>query len=229
MSLVKINNNQVHFQDPTAVVFIPWSNGRIISSTGDFYDVHDIVGDTFSLTQDDADRTEIPWEFGDDPLDENISLGNRNLSMECLDYQNSIMKAMFGWTEADTSSSSTPSPDTDYVIAPSQYSELVCSVILTFEGKSIVMPKVKMDSKVAFENLRSDIARGTLGGVLYATDIRFETAAKLVETGLFFVKHPSSGTKNFTIGATMSGSTISGGTIVKIASDGTVALDATGQ
>lgn len=212
MAVTKINNNQVRFQDPTSVVFIPWSNGTIGT---DGYDIHDIVGDTFSLTQDDADRTEIPWEFGDDPLDENISLGNRNLTMECLDYQNSIMTALFGWDE---------SSNHDFAWAPSQYEELICTIVLTFEGKSIVMPKVKMDSKTAFENLRSDIARGTLGGVLYATDVQFGSATSLTETGLFFVKHPSSSTNDFVIGATISGSTISGGVKVSIGTDGTVSL-----
>ena len=64
MAITKINTNQVRFNDPTGIIFIPWENGAIGS---DGYDVHDIVGDTFSLTQDDPDRTEIPWEFGDDP------------------------------------------------------------------------------------------------------------------------------------------------------------------
>ena len=215
MAVTKINSGQVRFYDPTSVIFIPWSDGAIGT---DGYDIHDIVGDTFSLTQDDADRTEIPWEFGDDPLDENISLGNRNLTMQCLDYQNDIMTSIFGWTE-DT--------DDSFVYAPSQYSELTCTIILNFEGKSIVMPKVKMDSKTVFENLRTDIARGELGGVLYATPVKFGTGTSLEETGLFFVKHPTStGSKSFTIGATQSGSSISGGVTIAIDETGAVTLTA---
>jgi hypothetical protein len=205
MALTKINSGQVRFQDPTSVVFIPWSEG---APGTDGYDIHDIVGDTFSLTQDDADRTEIPWEFGDDPLDENISLGNRNLTMQCLDYQDDIMKTLFGWdTETD-----------GFSVAPSQYSELFCTIVLRFSGigKNIVMPKVKMDSKTAFENLRTDIARGELGGVLYATPVKLGAATSLTETGIFFAEDG----KAFTVGATQSGSTISGGTIVTLTADG---------
>ena len=195
MALTKINSGQVRFQDPTSVVFIPWSEG---APGTDGYDIHDIVGDTFSLTQDDADRTEIPWEFGDDPLDENISLGNRNLTMQCL----------FGWdTETD-----------GFSVAPSQYSELFCTIVLRFSGigKNIVMPKVKMDSKTAFENLRTDIARGELGGVLYATPVKLGSASSLTETGIFFAEDG----KAFTVGATQSSSTISGGTVVTLTADG---------
>lgn len=205
MSLTKINSGQVRFQDPTSVVFIPWSEG---APGTDGYDIHDIVGDTFSLTQDDADRTEIPWEFGDDPLDENISLGNRNLTMQCLDYQDDIMATLFGWdTETD-----------GFSVAPSQYSELFCTIVLRFSGigKNIVMPKVKMDSKTAFENLRTDIARGALGGVLYSTPVKLGTASSLTETGIFFAEDG----KAFTVGATQSGSTISGGTVVTLTADG---------
>lgn len=212
MAVTKINSNQVRFQDPTGVIFIPWTGtGGVIGTDG--YDIHDIVGDTFSLTQDDADRTEIPWEFGDDPLDENISLGNRNLTMQCLDFQNDIMTNLFGW-EKDSAG--------DFVWAPSQYKDLYCTIILQFEGKSVVMPKVKMDSKTALENLRTDIARGELSGVLYSTDIQFGSATELKETGLFFVKDG----KDFVVGATLSGSTISGGVKVTISATGEVSIAA---
>jgi hypothetical protein len=78
------------------------------------------------------------------------------------------------------------------------------------------MPKVKMDSKTAFENLRTDIARGELGGVLYSTPVKLGTASSLTETGIFFAEDG----KAFTVGATQSGSTISGGTIVTLTADG---------
>lgn len=189
--VTKIDNNQVRFQDPTAVIFFPWENSAP-SAIG--YDIHDIVGDTFSLTQDDANRTEIPWEFGDEPLDENISLGNRNLAMQCLDYQDTIMDKIFGWTKDSTNG---------FVFAPTQYKELVSTVMLMFESKCIVMPKVKMDAKTVFENLRSDIARGTLGGTLYSTPVTIGDNTSANETGLFFMKYPTTGSKSFTIGTTV--------------------------
>lgn len=195
----KVNSNQVRFQDPTGVIFIPYI-GNVLGGTG--YDVHDIVGDTFSLTQDDADRNEIPWEFGDDPLDENISLGNRNVTMQCLDFQNEIMKNLFGW-DIDTDG---------FAIAPSQYKDLNVLIILQFEGKSVVMTKVKLDSKAALENLRSDVARGDLGGTLFATAVKAGAGATTEkETALMFVKNG----KQFAIG----------NTTVVISSEGVVTIN----
>lgn len=194
--VTKVNSGQVRFQDPDAVIFFPWSGGKP-GATG--YDIHDIVGDTFALTQEDAERTEIPWEFGDEPLDENISLGTRKLTMQCLDYQDNIMEQLFGWTK-DTTNGVT--------YAPKQYEELICTVMLMFKNKCIVMPKVKMDSKTAFENLRSNIARGELGGTLYACGVIFGSGSTEVETGLFFMKYPASSTADFTIGGSTSGTEI---------------------
>lgn len=209
MAITHINNGQVRFQDPTGVIFFPWENGAIGT---DGYDVHDIVGDTFSLTQDDADRNEIPWEFGDDPLDENVSLGNRNLTMQCLDFQDEIMKQLFGW-DTDTEG---------FAAAPAQYKDLYCTIILQFKDKSIVMPKVKMDAKTTLENLRTDIARGELSGVLYSTGVKLGSATTLKESGLLFVDNG----KDFTIGATQGETGITGGSKISISADGEVTIAA---
>lgn len=174
------------FQDPLGIVFIPWTSASALGETG--YDIHDIVGDTVSVTQDDPDTTEIPHEFSDDPLDENTKLGKKNLTMQCLDFQNNIMKALFGW-DVDTVSG--------YQFAPSAYKDLHCCVILRFEGKSVIMPRVKMNTKTVFENLRTDIARGELAGTLYMADVTVNTST--IETPMLFAEH-SSANATVTIG-----------------------------
>ena len=181
----KINQNQVRFQDPLGVIFIPWESGAI-GTTG--YDVNDIVGDTFSLTQDDAEHNEIPHEFSDNPLDDNTSLGTQNVTMQCLDFQNDIMKNLFG-CETDT---------TGFVVFPKSYVDLHCTIILLFANKALVMTKVKMDSKTVFENLRSDIARGELSGTLFDAPVKLGDATTAVDTAKMFVDYG----KNFTIGST---------------------------
>ena len=185
MAIQKINSQQVRFNDPSGVVFIPYHEG-VLMNTG--YDVHDIVGDTFALSQDDAERNEIPWEFGDDPLDQNITLGAKTVTMQCLDFQDEIMKNLFGWnTDID-----------GFSIAPAQYKELNCLIILQFadKGKNVVMPNVKMDSKTVFENLRSDIARGELGGSLLSIGVIPSGETDEQQTSLMFVSNG----KSFSIG-----------------------------
>ena len=176
MAITKVNTSQLRFNDPSGVIFIPYVND-VLSNDG--YDIHDIVGDTFNLSQDDADKTEIPWEFGDTPLDENVTLGTRNVTMECLDFQNAIMKNLFGWN-TDVNG---------FSVAPAQYQDLYCCIILQFNDKhkNVIMPYVKMESKTVFENLHSDIARGTLGGTLLTKGITPSGETDEMQTALMFV------------------------------------------
>lgn len=209
----KIKNVEARYSDPTGVIFVPWTNGDTIGTVG--YDVFSIVGDTFSVTQDDPDTTEIPHEFSDTPLDENTSLGTASLTMQCLDFDDDILVELFGCTKTNVGTEQAPK----YVISfPADYKDLYCLVQLEFKDKVVVFPKVKMNSKAVFENLRSDIARGELSGTLYNTYVKLGTG--LVDTPRL---HMPAGT-SYTVGGTVSGSTMTGGTTI-IVKNGTTETD----
>jgi hypothetical protein len=124
------------------------------------YDIHDIVGDTISLTQDDPDKTEIPWEFGDDPLDTNVKAGAKNFTCQCLDFQDAILQTMFGCTMQNGAT-----------IFPTGYQDLYVYIRIVFENFDLVLPYVKMDAKTTLENMRTDIARGELAGTILSHEI----------------------------------------------------------
>lgn len=160
--LKKTNANQRRFQDPTAMFVTPYAYDTDMNlNLGEItYDIHDIVGDTISLTQDDPDKTEIPWEFGDDPLDTNVKAGAKNFTCQCLDFQDDILKAMFG---CKTVSGAT--------VWPTGYEDLYVYIRVVFENFDLVLPYVKMDAKTTLENMRTDIARGELSGTLMSKEI----------------------------------------------------------
>lgn len=206
----KIKNVEARYSDPTGVIFVPWTDGDTIGTTG--YDVFSIVGDTFSVTQDDPDTTEIPHEFSDTPLDENTSLGTATLTMQCLDFDDDILVELFGCTKTNVGTEQAPK----YVISfPAEYKDLYCLVQLEFADKVVVFPKVKMNSKAVFENLRSDIARGELSGTLYNTDVKLGDS--IVDTPRL---HVPAGVA-YTVGGTVSGSTMTGGTTITVKSGST--------
>ena len=63
-TLIKTNTNQRRFQDPLGMFVTPYVyDGSMNLNLGEItYDIHDIVGDTISLTQDDPDYKEsIAW------------------------------------------------------------------------------------------------------------------------------------------------------------------------
>lgn len=201
----KIKNVEARYSDPTGVIFVPWTDGDHIGTVG--YDVFSIVGDTFSVTQDDPDTTEIPHEFSDNPLDENTTLGTANLTMQCLDFDDDILVTLFGCTKTTIGTGESAK---NVISFPAEYKDLYCLVQLEFADKVVVFPKVKMNSKAVFENLRSDIARGELGGTLYNTYVKVGDA--IVDSPRLHVPAGVS----YTVGGTVSGSTMTGGTTVTV-------------
>lgn len=157
-SLKHLNTGQRRFQDAKGMYVTPYDDGGLLGETT--YDIHDIVGDTLSITQDDAERTEIPWEFGDDNLDENIKAGKKNFSCQCLDFQNDIMLNLFGCTEVNGA-----------IAFPSEYKDLYVMIRIEFDDVDLVLPYVKMDTKATLENMRTDIARGELAGTIMSKEV----------------------------------------------------------
>ena len=206
----KIKNVEARYSDPTGVIFVPWTDGDTIGTTG--YDVFSIVGDTFSVTQDDPDTTEIPHEFSDTPLDENTSMGTATLTMQCLDFDDDLLVELFGCTKTTIGTGESAK---DVISFPAEYKDLYCLVQLEFADKVVVFPKVKMNSKAVFENLRSDIARGELSGTLYNTDVKL--GSEIVDTPRL---HIPAGVA-YTVGGTVSGSTMTGGTTITVKSGST--------
>lgn len=201
----KIKNVEARYSDPTGVIFVPWTDGDTIGTTG--YDVFSIVGDTFSVTQDDPDTTEIPHEFSDTPLDENTTMGTATLTMQCLDFDDDLLVQLFGCTKTTIGTGTSAK---DVISFPAEYKDLYCLVQLEFKDKAVVFPKVKMNSKAVFENLRSDIARGELSGNLYNTDVKLGDS--IVDTPRLHV--PAGAV--YTVGGTVSGSTMTGGTTITV-------------
>lgn len=206
----KIKNVEARYSDPTGVIFVPWTDGDTIGTIG--YDVFSIVGDTFSVKQDDPNTTEIPHEFSDTPLDENTSMGTATLTMQCLDFDDDLLVQLFGCTKTTIG---TGDKAKDVISFPAEYKDLYCLVQLEFADKVVVFPKVKMNSKAVFENLRSDIARGELSGTLYNTDVKLGDT--IVDTPRL---HVPAGVA-YTVGGTVSGSTMTGGTTITVKSGST--------
>ena len=215
----KIKNVEARYSDPTGVIFVPWTDGDTIGTTG--YDVFSIVGDTFSVTQDDPDTTEIPHEFSDNPLDENTSMGTAKLTMQCLDFDDDLLVQLFGCTKTTIGTGTSAK---NVISFPAEYKDLYCLVQLEFADKVVVFPKVKMNSKAVFENLRSDIARGELSGTLYNTDVKIgdtPTGEGAVDTIVDTPRlHVPAGVK-YTVGGTISAGKMTGGTTITVKSGST--------
>lgn len=152
--------------------FTPWTDESTLGNTT--YDIVNIVGDTTSVEQEDNEVNEIPHEFSSEPLYENVTLGNKTFTCECLDFQNDILKEMMGW---DTDESGN-------AFAPIQYKDLYCKIEMGFNSTEdiVVLPKVKLNSKSVLSSMKTDASRGTITGTCYSAWVKAGT--KVGETDM---------------------------------------------
>lgn len=182
----KLNIGQQHFMDAKGLFVTPYGSDGLLGETT--YDINDIVGDTINITPDDATKNETPHEFTDDPLLENTTLGKKNFTCDCIDFQDDIMKALYGCKVIDGA-----------VVFPAEYKDLFVMIRVAFDDKDVVMPYVKMDAKAIFENLRSGVARGQLTGTLMSKEVVIAglPAAGAQAPSTAVTKDTTSGSENY--------------------------------
>lgn len=161
------------------VLVTPYVNGV---KGPDTYALDNIVADSTSITQDDADRQEIECETRDENIYEAITLGKYQFTCDNADWQDDLLRNVLGWTVDSTNK---------LVVAPTSYRELYAEIELQFDdptlyaeadGKStgayrgsLVLPKVLLATKATLESLKTSTGNMTVAGTAY-TGIVYKVA-----------------------------------------------------
>ena len=156
------------FSNLKYIYFTPWTDE---STLGDVtYDLVNIVGDTTSSEQDENEVNEIAHEFSSEPLYENVNLGKKNFSTECIDFQNDVLKELFGWYTDEAGNA----------MAPITYKPLYCKIEMGFNSTDdiIVLPKVKLNSRAVIASMKTDAAKGNITGTCYSAFVKAGTTEK---------------------------------------------------
>lgn len=126
------------------------------------YDIVDIVADTLSFTPDDNTINAKDSEFKDDALFENVILGKYQFAATCIDFQNAVMTAIYGWEEEDGN-----------VYAPAGYKDKYALIEVGFRNEDVVVvaPKVKLNSKATISTLKTGTGEGAIAGTAYSANI----------------------------------------------------------
>lgn len=127
------------------------------------YDIVDIVADTLSFTPDDNTVNSKDSEFKDESLFDNVILGKYQFAATCLDFQNVIMQAIYGW-ETDEAGNA---------YAPAGYKDTYALIEVGFRNEDVVVvaPKVKLNSKATIGTLKTGTAEGAIAGTAYSGTI----------------------------------------------------------
>ena len=152
----------------TRIVFVPWTKAEVTgvwSKGTNGFALDDVVADTTSITQDDPETNAVDCETRDEPIYENVTLGSYNFSCESGNIDKDILQNALGYKISGEGS-------TLKAYAPASYKELWAEVEVQFSnGTSLVLPKVKLNSKIDASSLKTGIVRGIIGGTAYSTKV----------------------------------------------------------
>ena len=175
MAVTKSNESgQIVLSNADYLVVTPYTNDSEIGAES--FDIVDIVADTLSFTPDDNTINTKEWEFGDTPLVENITLGKIQFAATCVNFNNTVMQKLFGWTQ-----------DSDgNMYAPNSYKDLYVCLEVGFKNESIavVVPKLKLNSKAVISTLKTGTGECQLAGTAYESVVNStKTPMALISRG----------------------------------------------
>lgn len=180
------------FTNLKSIIFTPWKSESELGDTS--YDLVNIVGDTTSVEQADNDVQTIEHEFSSSPLYESVTLGDKTFSCECIDFQNDVLKNLFGWDAVEGGDA----------FAPLDYKDLYCKVEMQFNSTKdiVVLPKLKMNSKAVLSSLKTDASRATISGTCYPAFVK--AGEKEVKTDMAIIGSTNASTYSVSATATVS-------------------------
>lgn len=167
----------------------PWENEDGFGASPVTYDVVDIVGDSLSFTPDDNTVNAKESEFKDDPLFENIALGKYQLAGTCIDFQNDVMKAIYGWYVDENGNA----------YAPNGYKDRFATIEIGFRNEDVVLvaPKVKLNTKATFSTFKTGSSEGSLAGTAYSDALKVGNETR--NTPLALLKSTESSAAAYTV------------------------------
>lgn len=185
----KTDSGRIICSNAAYVHITPWENEDGFGASPVTYDVVDIVGDSLSFTPDDNTVNAKESEFKDDPLFENITLGKYQLAGTCIDFQNDVMKAIYGW-EVDEQGNA---------YAPNGYKDRFATIEIGFRNEDVVLvaPKVKLNTKATFSTFKTGSSEGSLAGTAYSDALKVGDVTR--NTPLALLKSTESSAAAYTV------------------------------
>lgn len=157
MATTVIDAGRRVFANLKYLYFTPWKSETEVGTTT--YDLVNIVADTTNVEQAENEINVLDHEFSSTPLYENVTLGDKTFATECIDFQDTVLKELFGW-ETDEDGNA---------YAPNTYKDLYCQIEMGFNSTEdrLLLPKVKLNSRAVIASMKTDASRGNITGTCY--------------------------------------------------------------
>lgn len=164
MAVTKTSATKLTVYNPKFIYITPFDGNAKGTTT---YSVEDIIRDSTTISQDDAEENAVENELKAEPIINNITVGSFTFETNVGDLQKDLLKALVGYEIGTT--------DTNIAYAPSGYVEVYAEIAMVFEtgGKyvALIMPKVQLNSKVTIESMSSSVGYIAINGTGYSMEV----------------------------------------------------------
>lgn len=165
MAIVQTIVGKKVFKKPTRILFTPYEGNELSATT---YALDNVVADSTSITQDEAERNTVDCETRDEAIDESVTLGSYQFTCNNADWQEQLVVALLGFTKKG-----------NILAAPSSYVETYAQIEIQFgdakslEGYrgSVVLPRVLLTSAATMESLKTSVGQMTVSGTAYSWEV----------------------------------------------------------
>lgn len=165
MSYIKTNTGRKIFKKAESMLVMPYAYNSTLKDyiLGDnIYDLSAIIGDSIVIEQSDGNTTTKENEFVASPVIQNVSGGKYGFTAQCLDLQNSVLKAVFN--------ALTVSGVDGLAAFNDDYTPLYALIRISFAGDDVpdvILPKVQLNSKLFIQQLHTRAAQGNMSGTAF--------------------------------------------------------------
>lgn len=164
MAVTKTGATAVKIYNPYAMYITPFADGVKGTKT---YQMQDIVRDSTSVSQDDAEENRVENEYGSAPIANNMKQGSYTFTTQVADYQTGLLKDLAGFEIDEVSGKA---------YAPATYKEVFAEVALVFQSGekyyAAILPKVQLNTKTTLESFSTSVGTLTINGVGYMMEMK---------------------------------------------------------
>ena len=122
------------------------------------YDLSSIIGDSIAIEQNDGETQTKENELTGEKIVINVSTGEWKVTAQCLDLQNSVLRALFG---------AYFNTDTGIAALRGKYETMYALIRIRFldtNTPDVYLPKVKMNNKLMIQQLKTRGGQGNISG-----------------------------------------------------------------
>lgn len=166
MPIIKTKTGRKLLKNAKSLFVLPYRYDTTLSQHvlgQNLYDLSAIIGDSITLEQSDGDTQTKENEFTNEALVKNVTTGEWKFTAQCLDLQNSVLKALFMAYTNDTYGAAALRPE---------YETLYALIMVRFsdtDTPDVWLPKVLLNSKLMLQQMKTRGSQGNISGTLFSS------------------------------------------------------------